>query len=225
MISKGASLKDERRERGLALRRRHIVETAAAEFAEKGFADAQVATIAQRAEVSLATVYAMFGTKDGLFQAVIETTGRAIREAVQARVEAVPPGRERLLVCIDALMDCFAESEDLFRIYVHGTHGLPWRIRQAMGDSGQAIFADFSHWLVGIARETRAAGELGSAHPEAVALALIGSVTTSVTAVVEGTAEADWPELAGGVRALFARILDTDPRERSAGKRRTRRPR
>lgn len=208
MPSSTTSRRAERKEHEIALRRAHIIEAGASEFAEKGFHGAQVADIANRAQVSLATVYEMFQAKDGLFQAVIQATATSIREAVRAKVEAIPDGRERLLALIDSLFACFSENADLLKIYARGTHGLPWRIRQSMGDSAQEIFASFTEWVVALAREAADAGHVRVAQPEALALSLIGAVTTTAAALAEGTTREGWDTLAAGVRDVFERVIE-----------------
>lgn len=208
MPSVATSRRAERRQQELALRRSHILDAAVAEFAEKGFHGAQVASIASRAEVSLATVYGMFDAKEGLFQNVIEATATSIRETVRARVEVFPHGREQLLALIDSLFACFAENEDILRIYARATHGLPWKIRQTMGDPAQRIFASFTEWVVGLTREAVAAGHVKVAQPEALALSLIGAVTTTAAAVAEGTTDEGMNTLAAGVREVFEQVLN-----------------
>ncbi len=201
------SRRSERREMEAALRRAHVIDAAGAEFAEKGFHGAQVGEIAARAEVSLGTVYAMFEAKEGLFQAVIEKAADSIRETVRAEVEAVADPRERLLALIDSLFACFSGNQDLLRIYAGATHGLPWRIRQSMGDRAQVIFAGFTEWVRGLAVEATAAGPLVELEPDALALTLIGSVTTAAAAAVEGTSQQPLDVLARDVRKVFERIL------------------
>lgn len=198
----------ERREMEAALRREHVLDAAAAEFAEKGFDGAQVGAIAARAEVSLASVYALFESKELLFASVIEGTAQAIRDAVRARVEAVPAPRERLLALVDSLFACFAENQDLLRIYARGTHGLPWRIRQSMGDRAQSIFSGFSEWVRILTTEATEAGELEGLDAEALALTLIGSVTTAAAAAAEGTSSPSLEATAGHVRKIFERLID-----------------
>jgi AcrR family transcriptional regulator len=190
-----------------ALRRAHVIDAAAAEFGEKGYHGAQVGEIASRAEVSLGTVYAMFEAKEGLFQAVIENAADSIRETVRAKVEAITDPRERLLALIDSLFACFSENEDLLRIYAGATHGLPWRIRQSMGDRAQVIFAGFTKWVRELAAEATATGPLEGLEPDALALTLIGSVTTAAAAAAEGTSRQPLDALARDVRRVFERIL------------------
>ncbi len=210
MATKGKSKRSERRNLEAALRRSHVLDAAAAEFAEKGFDGAQVAEIASRAEVSLGTVYAMFEAKEGLFQAVIENAAESIRETVRAKVEGIPDPQERLLALIDSLFACFSENQDLLRIYARATHGLPWRIRQSMGDRTQAIFASFSGWVRGLTQEAAASGPLQGIDPEALALTLIGSVTTAAAAAAEGTSQRGLDALAGDVRRIFERLFGVE---------------
>jgi AcrR family transcriptional regulator len=198
----------QRKERQIALRREHILQAAASEFASRGFDGAQVGAIASHAEVSLASVYALFPSKEQLFQAVIETTAQSMRDAVRARVEDVADPSERLLALIDSLFACFEANGDLLRIYARATHGLPWRIRQSMGDSAQEIFSEFTNWVRDLVSDALRHGRFGDVSSEALCLALIGSVTTAAAAVAEETTSQSLAEIAAGVRSLFSRLLD-----------------
>lgn len=198
----------QRKERQVALRREHILQAAASEFASKGFNGAQVGAIASHAEVSLASVYALFPSKEQLFQSVIEATAQSMRDAVRERVETIVDPSERLLELIDSLFACFETNGDLLRIYARATHGLPWRIRQSMGDSAQEIFSEFTDWVRDLVGDALQGGRFGEVSSEALCLALIGSVTTAAAAVAEETTSQSLPEIAAGVRSLFSRLLD-----------------
>ena len=137
------SIREERREREIALRRNDILVAAATVFSEKGFQGAQVAEIANAAEVSLNSVYGLFKGKEELYEAVIHAAAATVRDRVQAEVEAVSDPAEKLLRVIDALFGCFDEHEHLLRIYAHTTHGLPWRVRQALGQDSLEVFQSF----------------------------------------------------------------------------------
>lgn len=52
--------------------RRHILEAALAEFAEKGLAGARVDEIAARADANKRMIYAYYGSKEDLWLAVLE---------------------------------------------------------------------------------------------------------------------------------------------------------
>jgi len=63
-------------------RRRAFLDAAADVFLEQGYEAASVNEVVRRAGGSLATLYAQFGNKDGLFQAVIEDITERYSEAI-----------------------------------------------------------------------------------------------------------------------------------------------
>jgi AcrR family transcriptional regulator len=75
------------RERRAALTRSVILEAARRQFAERGYAAAAVRPIAQEAGISLQTLYATFGSKQGLLLALVDT----VREQTGG-----PEARERI---------------------------------------------------------------------------------------------------------------------------------
>ena len=60
-------------------KRRSIMQAARAEFQDNGFTHAAMAEIARKADVSTATLYKHFGSKEELFAAVVEKFGCEIR--------------------------------------------------------------------------------------------------------------------------------------------------
>jgi AcrR family transcriptional regulator len=201
------SPREQRRKLELDQRRADIVRAASFVFGEKGFDGAQIAEIASAAEVSLASVYALFEGKEELYQAVIEIAAESIRETVFDKVEPVPDPAERLLTLVDSLFDCFEQNHDLLRIYARSTGGLPWRMRGSMGDSSVAIFQRFTDWVAGLAREAKDAGYLRDLEPETFALTVIGSVTTTATAAIESTPDKPLTDASPAVRAICKRLL------------------
>jgi TetR/AcrR family transcriptional regulator, regulator of autoinduction and epiphytic fitness len=89
-----------------------VVDAATAAFVENGYAATTIAQIAERAEVSAETVYAVFGAKRDLLRAVVERASAGApsteawrTEAWLARVEAEPNQRRRLELINDATRD------------------------------------------------------------------------------------------------------------------------
>ncbi len=77
----------QQRERGSAeIRRRAILDAAAETFLERGYAEATVDAVVERAGGSKATVYAMFGSKEGLFAAAVADCA----ERFAASLETLP---------------------------------------------------------------------------------------------------------------------------------------
>lgn len=62
-------------------RRARILDAAASEFAEKGFQETRLDLVAEKARVSEGLVYAQFGTKRGLLEAVGNTYGQGLAKA------------------------------------------------------------------------------------------------------------------------------------------------
>ena len=203
----GRSLREQRRERELALRRADVLAAACAVFAAKGFEDAQMGEIAARAEVSTASLYALFAGKDELYREVITTTAAAVREAVRAQVEGVADPRERLLAVIDSLFACWERDQALLRIYVRGTHGIPFRIRESMGEEAMQILQEFSDWIEELAADAQRAGWLPGLDAATFSRALVGTAITVSTHSIEVAPERPLTEAAAGVRAIFERLL------------------
>ena len=196
-----------RREREAARRRADILDVAADTFAERGYEGAQMSEIARRAEVSLATLYAMFDSKAELYQAVLERAATSIRSVVRARVELIEDPAERLLELIGCLLHCLDENRTLMRIHTMGTHGLPWRIRQTMGEPVVAIYRALLDYVTGLTREVARAGRLGALTPEAVAIALVGTINATVAEWIVSERDASLSDAAPAIREIFEQLL------------------
>jgi AcrR family transcriptional regulator len=83
-----------KRRRDAEATRGRILKAAAVEFAQHGFAGARGDRIAQRARSSERMVYYYFGSKDGLFRAVLEGAYASLRDAERAvQLDADDPAR------------------------------------------------------------------------------------------------------------------------------------
>ena len=70
-----SSPRADRRERENARRREDVLGAASTAFAERGFQGAQVSEIAAAAELSTKSVYALFPSKEVLYEEVIRSRG------------------------------------------------------------------------------------------------------------------------------------------------------
>jgi AcrR family transcriptional regulator len=203
----GLSRRDERRADEIARRRSDILSAAASIFAARGYHDAQISDIAAAAEVSRASIYAMFEGKQELYGEVISTAATAIDERVHAAVAQLEDPAEQLLCVIDTLFECYEANLDLLRIYTRGTHGLRFKAREVMGDSSTEIFVAFTSWVVTLARRAKQAGYLRGHDPEAVAVSLVGAVTTAAARWIESTPERSISEAVPMLRAIFRDVV------------------
>ena len=208
------SPRENRRANELAQRREDALAAASSVFAAKGYHDAQMTEIAAAAELSRASLYSMFTGKEELYQQVISSGAEAVRDAVHEKVEALDDPGQQLLCVIDSLFSCYEENQDLIRIYTLGTHGFPFKIREAMGESSLQLFVEFTNWVVGLSREAKRAGWLPGLDPEAFGISLVGAVTTRAVRWLESTPDEPLSAAAPAIRAIFERLLD----EPAAGK-------
>ena len=138
-------------------------------------------------------------------------------ELVMNECNAIPrivedPTLDELHIILDAAGQFAAvdeENEDLLRIYAFATHGLPFKIREGMGDSVLEIFTAFTEWVIEIAKRAKSTGYLQQLDPEAVGLALVGTVTTTAARWLETTPDRPLSQAAPPVSAVFQRLLGT----------------
>jgi len=113
--------KRETRAEKQARTRAELLETAAAVFAQRGYAGATVEEIAERAGYSHGAVYSNFAGKTDLFLAVFEEymAARARELAdTQAGLDADAPLELRARALADQWMERFAEDRDSFLLHL-----------------------------------------------------------------------------------------------------------
>src|SRR5499426_2162386 len=101
-----------------------IARVAKAVFAERGYQQATLEEIAQRAGMSKATIYLYFKNKDDLFLHVVEDlVETAITETAQA-AEAPGTPLEKLARMVRGKMAFYEREREFFHIYFNEKHGL-----------------------------------------------------------------------------------------------------
>lgn len=193
------------RERKKQQTRQAIAETAVRLFAQRGFDAVTVAQVARAADVSEATVFNYFPTKESLFFGQMQRFEETLVEAVRER----PPG-ESFLGAFRRFID---EGADRLAIRAVGpTIATAARIIEGsatLRSREREIIADATDDLAAlIAKET--GGPHGDLEPWVVANALMGVHQAIVSHVrVEATAGRSGPALAAGARAQLQRMSAT----------------
>ncbi len=134
--------------------RGRILEAATAEFAAHGIAGARVDRIAASAGANKSLIYAYFGSKDGLFDAVFDA-------AVVATVDEIPIDPDDLPGYAARLYDHRLERPDLLRL----AH---WdRLeRDGLGVENEAVQAALTAKVKAIAKAQKAGRISGALKPE-----------------------------------------------------------
>jgi AcrR family transcriptional regulator len=96
--------------------KRNIIEIATAEFAAMGLSGARVDAIAERTSTTKRMLYYYFGSKEGLYEAVIDEAYGKIRALEQAlRLEAMEP-REGLCRLVEFTFDFHDTQRDFVQL-------------------------------------------------------------------------------------------------------------
>jgi AcrR family transcriptional regulator len=147
---------------------RRIMEAARSHFYEHGLERASVDAIAAEAGVSKMTVYSHFGSKEGLFEAVVrERTDRVMGGL--AGVEALDPKQPRkaLLAIGEQFLALTREEDSLGKFRsVYGAAGAqPEACRAFYRQGAERLIGDLAAYL----RHANAAGSLKVRHPNQAA--------------------------------------------------------
>lgn len=99
--------------------RRNIVEVATHEFARKGYSGARVDAIAERTRTSKRMIYYYFGSKEGLYLAVLEEAYSGIRRAeATLDLEKLPP-EKALSTIVGFTFDYYNRHPEFVRLVMN----------------------------------------------------------------------------------------------------------
>jgi TetR/AcrR family transcriptional regulator len=176
-----------------------ILEAAQQVFAEKGYADAKVADIAQAAGVATGTVYATFPGKQDLYRAV----HRANLEELARRYDEIPGSRsvrETLLARSEISTRFLTSRPDYLRIYLREAERWGFDPGHLPGDA--AAFVDVSLFERGVAN-----GELCDADPELLQSLVLASGQVHLAHWLRGGMREDPSALVQRIQAFTRRAI------------------
>jgi AcrR family transcriptional regulator len=185
--------------------REQILQVAHDAFTRKGFASASVSEICTEAGISPPTLYYHFGSKDGLFEAVVEEALSldAFRDVLREAVASGPDVWANLGAWVRTYLACFP------------THllnpGLHLQNSTQLNDTSlrrlQMGLSDIYQLIKDLLQEGIEAGELREVDVDMAASCLMGTVDSFVRARVFLGAEYDAGEVAQGILELYKRGL------------------
>ena len=157
--------KEPRTERGRKTLRR-LLEAAALEFGERGFHDAAITGITQRAGVALGTFYTYFESKEELFRALVRDMSQTTRQHVAEAVRDAPDRLTAERLGLEAFITFVRRHPELYRI-----------IEEAQFVADDVYREHYLSFADGYRRNLAAArsrGEISDGEDEPRAWALIG---------------------------------------------------
>jgi AcrR family transcriptional regulator len=146
--------------------RARLLSAAEEVFGMRGFNDASIVEITQKANVALGTFYVYFPSKTAIFNYIIETRIGDLRDSLRAAQEGTGNRRSVERAVLRAFMEWATAHPHAYRAarqaeYVEGTRLRDWY---------QKFVLDYSTRLKG----AMAAGELEPTDPEVLAWSLVG---------------------------------------------------
>lgn len=170
-----------RRERERQMRRDAMLDAARSVFAEKGYADATLDEIADRAEFGKGTLYNYFegGKEDLLFAVFDDIIGQMeslIETVFQESLEGREPLRDAFHTFVERHFELIRDKQDLFLILVREAHLMAFS-----DDSDRMEFFRTQHErlldaLTPVLKEAMSRGEMKSLPPSSVANLLLANV-------------------------------------------------
>lgn len=145
--------------------RRHIQKSAASVYSELGASAVSVRAIAQRAEVSVGTIYAYFGSLQGLLQSLWMEPLEAINAQLADLAASIDEPVKRLAALLNAYVEVAQTRPELFRgafLFVR-PDTLP------KPERGPLEEAPFAALLIAAIQEGQARGELRDGDPRLLA--------------------------------------------------------
>lgn len=107
--------KKPRTERGRRTMRK-LLDAAAVEFGERGFHEASISSITQRAGVALGSFYTYFDGKDAIFASLVRYMSQGVAEAAKARMAADSAGIQRECEALAGFLDFARANKGVYRI-------------------------------------------------------------------------------------------------------------
>ena len=95
-----------------------IIDAALEVFREKGYANARMADIARRAGVSYGLVYHYFGSKEVLFDLIVESWWNDLYAVMEKEIASEEPFSEKLVNIIRFFLDTYGQKPNLMSIFV-----------------------------------------------------------------------------------------------------------
>lgn len=178
--------------------RRRLLAAAVELFARKGYAATGVQEIVTACGVTKPVLYYYFGSKEGLFLAVMQEALEMFESTIEGALSGAGSARERIGRLLDGVFALILDNLEVARL----AHALYFGPSQDAPVFDMEIFHQRLQDVVrALVAEGQASGELREGQPEIVAMALLGALD-----IAEGIAlcHPDW----GFGREQLRRVLD-----------------
>ncbi|MHC5034115.1 MAG: TetR/AcrR family transcriptional regulator [Planctomycetota bacterium] len=197
-----------RKEREKAEHRREILEAAEAVFAQKGFHDAGVQEIAERAEFSVGYLYTLFGHKTDLYAELIDMRAEQFVSDVEERLREEKDIVEKVRVAIAARLEFFKQHQQFFLIFVQLYAGERIEGPVALPENTRRLYGNYMTMLSRIFEEGIRRGVFIDVEPMLLVQCMEGMINSAVTTwIFSGSKDSSIAEPEVLQKVLFRGIL------------------
>ncbi len=131
--------KQPRTARGLKTKRK-LLDAAALEFGEKGFHEASITGITQRAGTALGSFYTYFDSKEELFSALVKDMSARVKSHAGSAMIEWQDALEREKLALEAFMNFAREHKEIYRIIDEAEFVDPDSYRTHYEETAKRIF-------------------------------------------------------------------------------------
>jgi TetR/AcrR family transcriptional regulator len=142
-----------RKEREQQFRLNLILDAAEEVFGETSFGGASVEAIAQRAEISVGTLYNLFRSKEDVYRALVSRAQNNFFDLIEQRVNEARGPLEKVHAVVGYYFEHFHRYARQFRLYVSATNGFQWELRTKLADEALQRQAEFHKRLTDICQQ------------------------------------------------------------------------
>jgi AcrR family transcriptional regulator len=160
-----------------------ILTTALDLFAKKGYDATAVREICEAAGITKPTLYHFFGSKDGVFQALVRTGFQQYRAIVDAAMSSPGTFEDRVKVLAKSVFDS-ASTKPLFWRFIHTVIWAPPGTAMPQTESCTQFYDGVVSVLAAAEQEAITRGEIAPGSTRARMLVLMGAISEAATGFV-----------------------------------------
>ncbi len=161
--------------------KKHILEIAEKEFFSKSYGSASINAISDAARITKPTIYYHFGSKEGLFNALVEEAYNRCDANRRTAVDVEASIKDQIFQAIMADFNFCLEQPELLRFVLAVTFALP---EETKCDLRPAHLRDFE-FFQDIIRRGNESDEINCADTGSAALALQGTIAINIVSYLK----------------------------------------
>ena len=200
-----------RKEREHAFRVNLVLDAAEEVFGEAAFAQASVEDIAERAEISVGTLYNLFRSKEDIYRSVVSRSQNEFFELMKGRVDDARGPRDKIHAAVSYYFEHFHRYGRQMRLYASATNGFQWDLKSKLTGEALASQEAFRMQMRDICQEGLDVGmfKKGVA-ADLLATTILGIPHAFLLAWMETEGGEDLVSMLPAALAIVDRLLGTD---------------